>query len=163
MVTKRQRASETFSGNRLPAFPDKHPSRLDCGYDIRRLLIVDDDQGVLNLVAKMVSRLGGYQVTTTANAADALLCLADTRYHMVLSDYAMPHMDGYQLADQIREKYFGTRIIIMTGHRDPDLIAMLEHSGIVDGLLFKPFTLNTLKEKLQLADDSYFHRQTSSP
>ncbi len=162
MVTKRQHEPESLSGYPLPAFPDKHPSRLDCGYDIRRLLIVDDDQGILNLVAKMASRLG-YQATTTANAADALLCLADTPYHMVLSDYAMPHMDGYQLADQIREKYFGTRIIIMTGHRDPDLIAMLEHSGIVDGLLFKPFTLNTLKEKLQLADDSYFHRQTSSP
>jgi DNA-binding NtrC family response regulator len=82
---------------------------------------VDDDQGILNLVAKMVSRLG-YHATTTADAADALLCLADTRYDMVISDYAMPRMDGYQLADQIREKHFGTRIIIMTGHRDPDLI-----------------------------------------
>jgi len=40
---------------------------------------------------------------------------------------------------------------------------MLERSGIVDGLLFKPFTLNTLKEKLRLAEDLYFHRQAAVP
>jgi CheY-like chemotaxis protein len=123
---------------------------------------VDDDQGILNLVAKMASRLG-YHATATADPVDALLRLADTPYDMVISDYAMPRMDGYQLADQIREKHFGTKIIIMTGHRDPDLIDMLKYSGIVDGLLFKPFTLDTLKEKLQLAEDSYVRRQAIGP
>jgi CheY-like chemotaxis protein len=162
MTAKRQHESEALSDNRLPAFPETHPSGSDRGSGARRLLIVDDDQGILNLVAKMVSRLG-YHATTAADAVDALLRLADTRYDMVISDYAMPRMDGYQLADQIREKHFGTKIIIMTGHRDPDLINMLERSGIVDGLLLKPFNLNTLKKKLQLAEDSYFHRQTTIP
>lgn len=162
MVTKRQHESEALSGDPLPAFPETQPSRLDRGSGACRLLIVDDDPVILNLVAKMVSRLG-YHATTTADPVDALLRLADTRYDMVISDYAMPRMDGYQLADQIREKHFDTKIIIMTGHRDPDLIDMLERSGIVDGLLFKPFTLNTLKEKLRLAEDSYFHRQAAVP
>ncbi len=162
MVTKRQHESESLSGDPLPAFPERYPSRLGRGSGAPCLLIVDDDQGILNLVAKMVSRLG-YHATTTADAADALLHLAETRYDMVISDYAMPHMDGYQLANEIREKHVGTKIIIMTGHRDPDLIDMLKHSSMVDGLLFKPFTLNTLKEKLQLADDAYFRRQAAVP
>jgi response regulator of citrate/malate metabolism len=51
----------------------------------------------------------------------------------------------------------------MTGQRDPDLIDLLQHSGIVDGLLFKPFTLDTLKEKLKSAEDPYFHRQAAVP
>jgi CheY-like chemotaxis protein len=162
MVTKRQHESESLSGDPLPAFPERHSSRLGRGSGAPCLLIVDDDQDILNLVAKMVSRLG-YHATTTADAADALLHLADTPYDLVISDYAMPRMDGYQLADQIREKHFGTKIIIMTGHRDPDLIDLLQHSGIVDGLLFKPFTLDTLKEKLQLAEDSFVHRQAAGP
>ena len=162
MVTNRQHESESLSGNPLPAFPERHLSRLDRGSGAPRLLIVDDDQGILNLVAKMVSRLG-YHATATADPVDALLRLADTRYDMVISDYAMPRMDGYQLADQIREKHFGTKIIIMTGHCDPDLIDLLQHSGIVDGLLFKPFTLDTLKEKLQLTEDSHFRRQVAGP
>jgi CheY-like chemotaxis protein len=160
MVPKRQHESKSFSGDPFPAFPERHPSRSGRGSGAPRLLIVDDDPGILNLVAKMVTRLG-YHATATADPVDALLCLADTRYDMVISDYAMPRMDGYQLADQIREKHFGTKIIIMTGHRDPDLIDLLQHSGIVDGLLFKPFTLDTLKEKLQLAEDSHFHRQVA--
>ena len=162
MVTKRQHESESLSGDPLPAFPERHPPRLGRGSGAPCHLNVDDDQDILNLVAKMVSRLG-YHATTTADAADALLHLADTPYDLVISDYAMPRMDGYQLADQIREKHFGTKIIIMTGHRDPDLIDLLQHSGIVDGLLFKPFTLDTLKEKLQLAEDSFVHRQAAGP
>jgi CheY-like chemotaxis protein len=162
MFTNRRHESEALSGDPLPAFPEKQPSRLGRGSGAPCLLIVDDDLAILNLVAKMVSRLG-YHATTTADAADALLHLADTRYDMVISDYAMPRMNGYQLADQIREKHFGTKIIIMTGHRDPDLIDMLKRSGIVNGLLFKPFTLDTLKEKLQLADDSYVRRQATDP
>jgi len=162
MVPKRQHQSGSLSGDPLPAFPERHPSRVGRGFGAPCLLIVDDDQSILNLVAKMVSRLG-YHAATTTDAAEALLRLADTRYDMVISDYAMPRMDGYQLADQIREKHFGTKIIIMTGHRDPDLVDLLQHSGIVDGLLFKPFTLDTLKEKLQLAEDSYVRRQAAGP
>ena len=60
-------------------------------------------------------------------------------------------MDGYQLADQIKEKHFGTRVIIMTGHCEEDVADMLDESGIVDGMLLKPFNLKTLKEKIELA------------
>lgn len=160
MVSNRRHESEALSGDPLPTFPEKHPLRLGRGSGAPCLLIVDDDQAILNLVAKMVSRLG-YHATTTTDAADALLRLADTRHDMVISDYAMPGMDGYQLADQIREKHFGTKIIIMTGHRDPDLIDMLQHSGIVDGLLFKPFTLDTFKEKLQMVMEPYVRQKAA--
>ena len=66
----------------------------------------------------------------------------------MITDYDMPFMDGYQLADQIKEKHFGTRVIIMTGHCGQDVTDMLDGSGIVDGLLLKPFNLKTMKEKI---------------
>ncbi|MBC2711558.1 MAG: response regulator [Desulfosarcina sp.] len=81
---------------------------------------------------------------------DALYYLTKAHYDLVLTDYDMPFIDGYQLADQIKEKHFGTRVIIMTGHCERDVTDMMDGSGIVDGLLLKPFNLETMKEKIEM-------------
>ncbi len=122
-------------------------------FAISRILIVDDNSDILKLVSKM-AQLVGYRHTTAEDAVDALHYLAKAHYDLVITDYDMPFMDGYQLADQIKKKYLGTRVIIMTGRCERDVTDKLEGSGIVDGLLLKPFNLNTMKEKIQLAGNS---------
>jgi CheY-like chemotaxis protein len=119
--------------------------------DSLRILVVDDDPNILRLVAKMVMRLG-YHPTASEDAMDALSHLAATHFHLVLTDYKMPFMDGYQLADRVKAKYFGTRVIIMTGHCQEEVADMRDGSGVVDGLLLKPFNMQTLKAKIQTFD-----------
>ena len=151
--------SDPSPDGRLPGSPgifrpalDDHsgPSadglRLDS--DASRILIVDDDPVILKLVSKMAARLG-YQPTVAEDGVDALYHLNRTHYDLVLTDYDMPLIDGYQLADQIKEKHFDTRVVIMTGSCEPDVLDMLDGSGIVDGVLLKPFSLETMKEKLE--------------
>jgi len=116
--------------------------------DISRILIVDDNLDFLKMVARM-SRHLGYHPTTSEDALDALYCLSKAHYDLVITNYDMPFMDGYQLADQIKEKYFGTKVILMTGQSEQDVKDMLGGSGIVDGLLLKPFDLRTLQEKIE--------------
>ena len=68
----------------------------------------------------------------------------------MITDYDMPFMDGNQLANQIKEKHFGTRVIIITGHCVREVTDLLDGSGIVDGLLLKPFSLEDIKEKIDM-------------
>jgi CheY-like chemotaxis protein len=159
MPTMIANRSDPSPGGRLPASPaafhpslDDHPGpstdglRLDS--DASRILIVDDNPDILKLVSKMAARLG-YHPTTAEDGVDALYYLTRTHFDLVLTDYDMPFIDGYQLADQIKEKHFDTRVVIMTGSCEPDVLDMLDGSGIVDGVLLKPFSLEAMKEKIQ--------------
>ena len=130
-----------------PPLQSDHGLRIDS--DASRILIVDDNPDVLKLVSKMAAHLG-YYPTTAEDGVDALYHLNRTHFDLVLTDYEMPFIDGYQLADQIKEKHFGTRVIIMTGRCERDVEDLLDGSGIVDGLLLKPFSLETMKEKIEL-------------
>lgn len=67
----------------------------------RRLLVVDDEPGLLQAVAVCL-RAGGYEVTTARSGAEALVRLAEALPDLVISDIRMPGMDGYQLARQLR-------------------------------------------------------------
>lgn len=116
--------------------------------EITRILIVDDDPDVLKMVAHMATILG-YRPTTAEDAVDALSYLSRMHHDLVLTDYKMPFIDGYQLADRIKKKRSGTKVIIMTGHCDKAFADMLEGSDVVDGLLLKPFNLQTMKEKIE--------------
>ena len=151
--------SEPQPGSRYPVSSDTyHPSlddpplqsadglRLDS--DASRILIVDDNPDILKLVSKMAVCLG-YQPTTAENGVDALYYLTRGHYDLVITDYEMPFIDGYQLADQIKEKHFGTKVIIMTGHCEKEVEDLLDGSGIVDGLLLKPFNLEAMREKIE--------------
>jgi len=157
--------SEPSPDGRLPGSPDTFRPALDdhpgpsadgltLDSDASRILIVDDDPVILKLVSKMAARLG-YYPATAEDGVDALYYLTRTHYDLVLTDYDMPFIDGYQLADQIKEKHFGTRVIVMTGSCEPDVLDMLDGSGIVDGVLVKPFNLNTMKEKIERVGRSY--------
>ena len=171
MSTKIWHGSEPWTDARLPASSepfhpllDGHPAppadELTLDSDVSRILIVDHDPGILTLVSKMAACLG-YRPTTAEDAVDALYYLSKAHYDLVITDYDMPFMDGYQLADQIKEKHFGTRVIIMIGHCERDVADMLDGSGIIDGLLLKPFNLKTMQEKIELAGYTRSGRWTS--
>ncbi|WP_372683526.1 response regulator [Desulfosarcina sp.] len=171
MPTMIANRSEPSPDGRLPVSPETfHPSldnRPDQSADklrvdsaASRIMIVDDNPDILKLVSKMAACLG-YRPTIADDGVDALYYLTKGHYDLVITDYDMPFIDGYQLADQIKEKHFGTKVIIMTGHSESDVADLLDGSGIVDGLLLKPFTLKALKEKIEMAFQPRFRTWTS--
>lgn len=131
--------------------PMVHKDTLSLDSKSNRILIVDDDPGILKLVSKMAASLG-YRPTTAEDALDALNCLAEAHYNLVITDYRMPFIDGCQLADQIKKKYFRTKVIIMTGHYGKEFREAIDGSAVVDGLLFKPFNLNTMKATIEAVE-----------
>lgn len=121
--------------------------------DAGRVLVVDDNPNILEMVAKMAACLG-YRTATCQEAVDALSCLSKAYFKLVITDYDMPFMDGLDLAAQIKKKYFSTRVIMMSGHGPGTIRELVAGSNVIDGLLFKPFNLQSLKESIEVACDS---------
>ncbi|HJU05061.1 MAG TPA: response regulator [Nitrospiraceae bacterium] len=98
-----------------------------------RLLIIDDDARVLQVLSRIVThQLHNVLVDTAPGAQTALRLLKATNYDTVLTDFMMPEMTGASLIRRIRELGLSTPIILMSGilnlsERDPssDVFAYL--------------------------------------
>ena len=117
----------------------------------RSVLVVDDDPIVRSVVATLFSRFG-YPVVVANDSNDAAWRIQHTDYDLVVSDFDMPDINGYQLACRIKQKNGRTRAVIMTGN---GLTQAFQYAGCreVDGWLFKPFdfeAISNVMETLQL-------------
>jgi CheY-like chemotaxis protein len=121
-----------------------------------QVLLVDDDADVRSLTAEMLAGLGHRPLT--AASADAALRMLDDEPEtdVLLTDYAMPGMDGLELIARAANEFPGLRMILMTGHADVDLSRQpLRHP-----VLRKPFTMAALA---QVVDSLAIHRDDMVP
>ncbi|HNR57544.1 MAG TPA: PAS domain S-box protein, partial [Methanothrix sp.] len=82
-----------------------------------QILMVDDDPTILELSAIFLERAGDIQVDGTESAADALKRLEGDGgpYHVIISDYAMPDMDGIAFLKAVRSRKLEIPFILFTG------------------------------------------------
>lgn len=83
----------------------------------RKLLVVDDDDGLLEEV-KLCLEDEGYAVTTAPNGKRAIAELEQQKFDLLLSDVRMPNGDGKFLLQWLREGDPATPFIFMTGFAD---------------------------------------------
>jgi len=101
------------------------------------ILVVCDDDLQLDCVSEQLTH-AGYIVHSALSGAAAIEWLRSHRVDMVITDFRMPHMNGAQLRELIRDENSKIPIILMTGERDHTLGAGF------DGFLQKPFTMSEL-------------------
>jgi len=102
------------------------------------ILVVDDDSTVLGVVAGLLEN-SGYDVSTVADAEQALLHLQDDPgCDLVLSDIMMPNGDGLALLDAIGRDNPGVAVVMLTGVHDLEVAVNAFRRGAVD-YLPKPF------------------------
>ncbi|MEB1529573.1 PAS domain-containing protein [Xanthomonas sp. WHRI 7945] len=82
-----------------------------------KILAVDDDRLVLANTAQMLGELG-HQVAAAGSGPEALAMLAQQRFDLVVTDYAMPDMTGMQLAVAIRQAQPALPILLLSGYTD---------------------------------------------
>ena len=80
-----------------------------------RVLVVDDMPQLAG-VASALLRDAGFETLQAEGGSDALAKLAAHTIDVVLSDIQMPGMDGYALAEEIRARFPGLPVVLMTGH-----------------------------------------------
>jgi len=117
--------------------------------EIPRILLVDDDQDLLQLIAMRFAAVG-YEVATAASGEAALARLKVSRPHVVVTDLRMAGIDGMALFDAIRRKAPDLPVIILTAHGTiPDAVAAVKRG--VFGYLTKPFDAKELLAEVERA------------
>lgn len=96
-----------------------------------RVLIVDDDPAILELAALFLERCGDIQVDPTETAAEGLERLegGGRNYHVVVSDYAMPGMDGIAFLKAVRSRKLEIPFILFTGKSREEVVIEALNSG----------------------------------
>jgi len=100
------------------------------------ILVVDDDEEILRSVSTVMSQFG--IVETCYRGKTAIKKLENKEYNLVLLDYHLPDTEGNEIIKHVK-----SMTILMTGERDPQVIARMIDSGIV-AFLPKPFTKGEL-------------------
>jgi signal transduction histidine kinase len=109
------------------------------------VLVVDDDDAVREVTAGILLDLG-YRVFE-AGSGGAALDMFNTRIDAVVLDFAMPGLNGADLAKELRARRPGVPILFATGYADADALSDTPDDHIV----LKPFRANDLAEKMARA------------
>ena len=120
---------------------------LDAGR--RRVLVVDDDPGIIQLFVDVLSRDGRFDVETAATGYDAGMLTESFRPHLIVLDYMLPDVNGNVVCQRIRSnaELRDTRIIFVSGVVKQDEIKQLLDAG-ADAFFKKPFELAALLNKI---------------
>lgn len=121
-----------------------------------RLLLVDDDPGLLKLLGMRLTS-EGYTVSTAESGAEGLRLLGREKIDLVISDLRMDEMDGMALFAEIQKAQPGMPVIILTAHGSiPDAVAATQQG--VFSFLTKPVDKDALYKAI---DDALEHTVTA--
>jgi two-component system, chemotaxis family, chemotaxis protein CheY len=113
------------------------------------ILVVDDSGAVRSLVRKLLTQLGYKNVDEASEGAVALAKIAEKHFDLVISDWNMEPMNGYELLEQVRAKrtHANLHFIMMTGDSTIDKIVKARNAG-VSCFINKPFRGEDLQAKI---------------
>lgn len=115
--------------------------------DSKKILVVDDEPGIRELLAPFLER-AGYQVQTAGDGATALEKIDSFQPDLVLLDVLMPRVNGRQVLRQLREIEDWTPVILLTQVGEaPERALALEEGA--DDYLNKPFDSNELMARIR--------------
>jgi DNA-binding NtrC family response regulator len=113
----------------------------------RRIMVVDDDEGIRHILSIALSRMG-YEVLSAGSGTEAFNLFLKSSFALVLTDLEMPGMDGLNLASRIKDRFPTIPVILMTGHSKEDVMKRVK-KGPVDYVIFKPFRLEDILKTAQ--------------
>jgi len=110
------------------------------------ILVVDDEELIREVLVVVLSE-DGHTVESAANGAEGLQKLSVRPFDVVITDRAMPRMNGDQFATAVRALYPGMPLILLTGFGDL-MSAVGDHPSVFDVVASKPFTADSLRDAI---------------
>lgn len=111
------------------------------------ILIVDDDPAMGELLGKVLARRG--YTTLVANSAPQALTLFETeQVDVVVTDLALPKIDGFELCGQLKNLQPNLPVIVMTSFGDQEQ-GLLAHKKGACEFLSKPLNMETLLSRIE--------------
>ncbi|MGJ8596311.1 response regulator [Sulfitobacter sp.] len=131
-----------------------------------KILAVDDDPTILELLTQFVEVVGGHELVTAMSGAEALQLAQSSGqagFDCFLFDIQMPQMDGIELTQNIRNiaQHASTPILMLTAMSDKRYIDAAFAAGATD-YVTKPFEVTELTARLRLVEDLVNMRQVKT-
>ena len=115
----------------------------------RKVLIVDDEPNIVISLEFLMAR-GGYEIQVAKDGREAIEALTAFQPDLVLLDVMLPHRDGFEICQLIREKpeWRHIKIILLTAKgREVDITKGMALGA--DAYITKPFSTKELTDKVQ--------------
>ena len=117
---------------------DEKPPQAPATGNQEKILVVEDDHNVREVVSSMLESLG-YRVTSCSNGFEAIERCKQDSYDLVLADMIMPRMNGVELVTKLKEIHEEAKTLIMTAYG-------VKEESVDIPILPKPFDMDTLAE-----------------
>ena len=113
------------------------------------VLIVDDYQTMLRIIRNLLKQIGFNDVDEAKDGSEALCKLKEKKYGLVISDWNMAPMTGFELLQQVRaDAELGSLPFIMiTAEAKTENVVAAKQAG-VNNYIVKPFNADTLRSKI---------------
>ena len=114
------------------------------------ILVVDDYSTMIRIIRNLLRQLGFSDVDDATDGSEALAKMQYKRYGLVISDWNMEPMTGYEFLKQVRaDPAIGTTPFIMvTAESKTENVVAAKQAG-VNNYIVKPFNADTLKSKIE--------------
>jgi DNA-binding NtrC family response regulator len=107
-----------------------------------KIIVVEDEESILTMLTEFL-RANGYEVDPFIESRDALSALKNNNYQVLITDLAMPKIDGLQLINYVQKEYLDTLGIVMTGYGSLETAISAMRLGAFDYIL-KPFNFDEI-------------------
>jgi two-component system, chemotaxis family, chemotaxis protein CheY len=113
------------------------------------ILVVDDYQTMIRIIRNLLKQLGFEDVDDATDGVQAMAKLKKRRYGLVISDWNMEPMTGFELLKTVRadDGLKNTPFIMVTAESKTDNVIAAKKAG-VSSYIVKPFNAQTLKAKI---------------
>jgi len=113
------------------------------------ILVVDDYQTMVRIIRNLLKQLGFENVDDASDGSAAIAKMRDKKYGLVISDWNMEPMTGYELLRQVRNEaeIAETPFIMVTAESKTENVIAAKKAG-VNNYIVKPFNAQTLKTKI---------------
>ena len=113
------------------------------------ILVVDDYNTMIRIIRNLLRQLGFQDIDDANDGTAALAKMRDKKYGLVISDWNMEPMTGYELLKQVRSDpgLYATPFIMVTAESKTENVIAAKQAG-VNNYIVKPFNAQTLKSKI---------------
>ena len=105
---------------------------------MKRILIIDDEAALAEIVKMNLELSGDYEVEIAPNGEEGLRLIADEIFDLVITDFKLPGMNGVEVLERLKEEQPDLPVVLFSVYYDDPSAVPASARALADGLIGKP-------------------------